>query len=29
MVAPYYYGKSFRTVVDWLYAGAEMYNQEA
>ncbi|GEA15370.1 hypothetical protein E308F_16140 [Moorella sp. E308F] len=25
-VALYYYGKSFRTVVDWLYAGAELYN---
>lgn len=26
-VALYYYGKSFRTVVDWLYAGADLYNQ--
>ncbi|WP_338835971.1 hypothetical protein [Neomoorella thermoacetica] len=25
-VALYYYGKSFRAVVDWLYAGAELYN---
>lgn len=25
-VALYYYGKSFRAVVDWLYAGAEIYN---